>query len=83
MIIGFFSLWIILCGNMTGEILVIGAVATAVVFWFTCRYCRWSLRREKLFLRLLLPGLAYGQQHASLPCSSLSPGVCPNSWPLS
>ncbi|MBQ3090033.1 MAG: Na+/H+ antiporter subunit E [Oscillospiraceae bacterium] len=59
MIIGFFSLWIILCGNMTGEILVIGAVATAVVFWFTCRYCRWSLRREKLFLRLLLPGLGY------------------------
>ncbi len=59
MIVGFFGLWIILCGNVTGEILAIGAAATAAVFWFTCRFCRWSLRRERLFLRLLLPGLGY------------------------
>ena len=25
----------------------------------------------------------HGLQHARLPCPSLSPGVCPNSWPLS
>ena len=25
----------------------------------------------------------HGMQHARLPCPSLSPGVCPNSWPLS
>lgn len=59
MIVGFFSLWIILCSNVTGEILVIGAVATAAVFWFTCRFCRWSIEKEKLFLKLLLPGLRY------------------------
>lgn len=59
MIVGFFALWLILCGNITAEILLVGAVATAVVFWFTCRYCRWSLEKEKLFLRLLLPGIQY------------------------
>ncbi|MBQ9166241.1 MAG: Na+/H+ antiporter subunit E [Oscillospiraceae bacterium] len=59
MIVGFFTLWIILCSNITGEILAVGTVATAVVFWFTCRYCHWSLAKEKLFLKLIWPGIKY------------------------
>lgn len=59
MIVGFFTLWVVLCGNVTGEILLVGAVATAAVFWFTCHFCRWSLAKEKVFLMLLWPGFCY------------------------
>lgn len=59
MIIGFFTLWIVLCGNVTGEILLVGAVVTAAVFWFTCRFCHWSISKEKLFLKLVWPGIKY------------------------
>lgn len=59
MLIGFFLLWIILCGNVTLEILIFDLIVTCAVFWFTCRFCYWSVEREKTFLRLVLPGLRY------------------------
>ena len=59
MLIGFFALWIILCGNITAEILLFGAVVSLLVFWFTCRYCKWSIQREMVFWRLLPAGLHY------------------------
>ena len=59
MLIGFFLLWIILCGNVTWEILVFDLIVTCAVFWFTCRFCYWSVERERTFLRLFLPGLRY------------------------
>ena len=59
MLIGFFALWVVLCGNMTGEIVVFGALVALLVFWFTCRFCSWSVRRELIFWRLLLPGLHF------------------------
>lgn len=59
MLIGFFALWVILCGNMTAEIVIFGAVVALLVFWFTCRFCGWSVQREIIFWKLLLPGLHY------------------------
>lgn len=59
MLVGFFLLWIILCGNMTWEILIIDLAVTGFVFWFTCRFCFWSVERERTFLRLLVPGAKY------------------------
>lgn len=59
MIIAFFLLWIILCGNLTVEILVFDLVVTATVYWFTCRFCRWSFAKEKIVMRLLVPGICY------------------------
>lgn len=59
MLIGFFALWVILCGNVTVEIVVFGAVVSLLVFWFTCKFCLWSIQRELVFWQLLLPGLHY------------------------
>ena len=59
MLIGFFLLWLILCGSVTPEIVIFDAAVSLLVFWFTCRFCRWSIQREMIFWRLLLPGLQY------------------------
>lgn len=59
MLIGFFALWVVLCGSVSAEILIFGAVVSLLVFWFTCRFCSWSIQREMIFWRLLLPGLNY------------------------
>lgn len=59
MIIAFFLLWIILCGDLTAEILVFDLAVTCTVYWFTCRFCRWSFAKEKVVMRLLVPGICY------------------------
>lgn len=59
MLVAFFLLWIILCGDLTVEILIFDLIVTGAVFWFTCRFCRWSLDKEKTVLRLLWPGVQY------------------------
>lgn len=59
MIIAFFLLWIILCGDLTAEILAFDLAVTCTVYWFTCRFCRWSFAKEKVVMRLLVPGICY------------------------
>lgn len=59
MLIAFFVLWIILCGNLTLEILIFDLVVTGVVFWFTCQFCHWSVQKERTFIRLVVPGIRY------------------------
>ena len=59
MLIGFFALWVVLCGSVSGEILLFGAAVSVLVFIFTCRFCGWSIQREIIFWKLLLPGLHY------------------------
>lgn len=59
MLIGFFALWIILCGDLTVEIVVFDLIVTGAVFWFTCRFCRWSVQKERTFIRLVIPGIQY------------------------
>ncbi len=59
MLIGFFALWVILCGSITPEVLAFGGVIAALVFWFTCKFCNWSIHREMIFWRLLPAALHY------------------------
>lgn len=59
MLIAFFLLWIVLCGNLTVEVVIFDLIVTGAVYWFTCRFCRWSFEREKTVFRLLVPGIQY------------------------
>ena len=47
------------------------------IWWFLKILCCCSVARSCLTLQ------PHGLQHARIPCLSLSPGVCPNSCPLS
>lgn len=47
----FFFVWIIFNGKITTEIVAIGAVVSAFVFWFICKFMGHSLRKEKDFYK--------------------------------
>lgn len=48
-----FAVWVILNGKITLEICVFGAVISAVLFYFMCRYMDYSLKKELLLYRLV------------------------------
>ena len=54
-----FTLWLLLNGRITAEILIFGAVLSLALYLFLVRVLGWSLRREKLFWRCLPSMLLY------------------------
>lgn len=52
MLVGLFLLWIILNGQVNGEIICFGIVITAAVFLFCCKFLNCSLEKELGFYRL-------------------------------
>lgn len=55
-----FFVWLVLNGRVTLEICILGAIITAAVFWFICRFMGYSLKKEILLLRLIPLLLQYG-----------------------
>ena len=49
MLLLFFIVWIVFNGAVTLEILVLGALITAVMFWFVCRFMDYSIEKERKF----------------------------------
>ena len=49
MLLLFFIVWIVFNGAVTLEILVLGALITAVMFWFVCRFMDYSMEKERKF----------------------------------
>ena len=45
------AVWIILNGKITVEICVLGALISAALFYFMCRYMEYGLRKELLLFR--------------------------------
>lgn len=41
-----FFLWIIFCGKVTAEILVLGVILCAAFYWFMCKFMGYDLQRE-------------------------------------
>ena len=48
-----FGLWLVLNGRVTAEICALGAVISAAVFGFLCRFMDYSLKKEFLVFRLI------------------------------
>ena len=57
----FFFVWIIFSGKITAEIIWIGLIVSAFVFWFMCKFMEYSLQKEKKFYKKLVSfgGYAY------------------------
>ena len=51
MLLLFFCVWIIFNGAVTLEILVLGVLTSAVMFWFVCRFMDYSVEKERNFYR--------------------------------
>ncbi len=49
----FFAVWLILNGKVTVEICLLGLVISATLFYFSCRYMGYSLKKELLIFRLI------------------------------
>lgn len=49
MLLLFFIVWIVFNGAVTLEILVLGALIVAVMFWFVCRFMDYSMEKERKF----------------------------------
>lgn len=47
----FFLLWIILNGRITTEIVILGLVISAAVYWFICRFMDFSIKKEISLLK--------------------------------
>lgn len=50
----FFIAWIIFNGKITVEILWLGLVVSAAVFWFICKFMNHSIHKEKLFYKRIV-----------------------------
>ena len=59
MLVLFFLVWLILNGRITLEICVFGAVISAVLFYFICRFMDYSWEKEKYFWRIVPLSGAY------------------------
>lgn len=59
MFILFFIVWIILNGQITLEIVLFGLGISAVMFIFVCKFCGYSIKREKMGFRLALASTKY------------------------
>lgn len=49
MLLLFFCVWVIFNGGATPEILVLGALTSAAMFWFVCRFMGYSMEKERRF----------------------------------
>lgn len=59
MLLVLFLMWIILNGKVTVEICVLGAIISAALFWFMCRFMGYSLKKEWMLFRLIPLFLKY------------------------
>ena len=59
MLAAFFIAWIIFNGKITLEILAFGAVISALMFCFICKYMNYSPQKEKNFYKQILPFCGY------------------------
>lgn len=55
----FFFVWIVFNGKITAEIVWLGLVVAAFVFWFICKFMDFSIRKEKLVYKKLVSFGAY------------------------
>ncbi len=55
----YFALWVIFNGAFTLEICLFGIVIAAVIFWFTCRFMDYSVKKEMQIYRKLLKMIRY------------------------
>ena len=53
MFVLFFAVWILLNGRLTWETAAFGAVISALLYWFCCRFMGYSLRRDRAIFRKL------------------------------
>ena len=53
MYILFLLFWILLNGKVNMEILLFGIVISGAVYWFTCRFLDYSIRKDILLIRKL------------------------------
>ncbi len=51
--------WIALNGKITTEILIIGAILSAVIFWFMCKFLEYSFKSEVSYIKNFFWGIAY------------------------
>lgn len=49
----FFCVWLILNGRITAEICILGAVISAALFYFICRFMGYSVKKEYLLFRMV------------------------------
>lgn len=49
MFILLFALWVIFSGMLTLESIIIGAVISAAMYWFLCKFMNFSVQKEKRF----------------------------------
>lgn len=59
MLLLFFCAWIIFNGRITVEILIFGAVISALVFGFICKFMDYSVEKEKGFYKKFLYLVGY------------------------
>lgn len=59
MILLLFVFWLMLNGRWAGDVLITGAVASVLVFFFAVSFCGWSPRKEKMAFKLLPGAVAY------------------------
>ena len=59
MLLLFFCAWIIFNGRITGEILILGVVISALVFAFVCKFMDYSVEREKGFYKKFIYLIGY------------------------
>ena len=55
----FLALWIIFNGTLTWEIFIIGALISAALYWFVCRFMDYSPKKDLQVVRKIGRGLNY------------------------
>ena len=51
MFILFFLFWVVLNGKLNMEIVLFGLAISAAVYWFSCRYLDYSIRKDLILLK--------------------------------
>lgn len=57
----FLAVWIILNGRITAEIIGIGCIVAAFLYWFVCKFMDYSFQKDILFLRKGYLFVRYGR----------------------
>lgn len=55
----FVLLWIIFNGKFTWEILWIGAIISAMLYWFVCRFMGYSIKKDLHAVKKIWQGIGY------------------------
>ena len=59
MFVVLFALWVVFNGKLNAEIAVFGAVLSALIYLFSCRFLGWSPKKDERLLRLLPRAVGY------------------------